>query len=77
MNPKVVTNPRSQVDANVEDVKKTDLVSFLQDSNVKKLLLLLYYKKYGKMPGEFPMLPAKKNPCNRRTRFGSDCRSLI
>ena len=57
-------------------VKETDLKSFLQDSNVKKLLLLLYFKKYGKLPGDFPRVATRK-PCNRRSRFGSNCRSLI
>ena len=65
----VVTNPKSPVKTNVEDVSNDDLVSFMQDSNIKKLLLLLYYKKYGKMPGEFPMSPAKPKLWNRRTHF--------
>ena len=77
VDPKVVSNPSRQVKTNVEDIKKTDLVSFLQDNNVKKLLLLLYYKKYGNLPGEFPTMPTAKNPCNRRSRFGNNCRSLI
>ena len=64
-----MTNPKSPVKANVEDVSNDDLVSFMQDSNIKKLLLLLYYKKYGKMPGEFPMSPAKPKLWNRRTHF--------
>ena len=54
-------------------VTDQDFFNFIKDDKIKKLLILLFYKKYGKLPEGFTV----KKACNRRTRFGSNCSSLI
>ena len=75
---KVDTDLESETKATLDKeltkaVTDQEFFDFIKDDKIKKLLILLFYKKYGKLPAGFTV----KKLCNRRTRFGSNCSSLI